>query len=80
MEGVEGVLPGLPCLVRLWISIPFRKIVGERVGEERGGRGEGRKLIVCDWQAGPFGRFLRLLHRHYEFRDAGVAGPVAKAS
>ena len=54
VEGVEGVLPGLPFLVCLWISIPFQTIVGEGVGEEEGGRGEGCKAIVCDWQAGTF--------------------------
>ena len=76
VEGIESVLPGLSHLVRLCLSIQFQTIVGEGVGKEEGGRGEGHKPIVCDWQAGTFCFFLRLLHRHDILRDAGVAGPV----
>ena len=29
VEGVEGVLPGLPCLVHLRFSVPLWKVVGK---------------------------------------------------
>ena len=77
VEGVEGVLPGLPRLFRLWISILFWIIVGGLVEKEEGGHGEGRNTIFCYWHAGMFGHFLRLLHRHDELRDVGVPGSVA---
>ena len=77
MEGVESVLPGLPHLVRLCLSIPFWTIIGEGVGEEDGGRGKGREPIVCDWQASTFLFFLRLLHCHDALRYVEVAVLVA---
>ena len=80
MDGVECVLPGLPCLVRLWLSVPLWVVVGKLFVEEEVGRGKWRKPVVDDCSAGTLVFFMRFLHRHDKLGDAGVAGPVARSS
>ena len=78
MDGVECVLPGLPCLVRLWLSVPLWVVVGKLFVEEEVGRGKWRKPVVDDCSAGTLVFLMRFLHRHDKLGDAGVAGPVAR--
>ena len=80
MDGVECVLPGLPCLVRLWLSVPLWVVVGKLFVEEEVGRGKWRKPVVDDCSAGTLVFLMRFLHRHDKLGDAGVAGPVARSS
>ena len=76
MDGVEGVLPGSPCLVGFWLPVPLWAVSGKGVGEEEGGCGECCQPVIVDWETGPLGLLLGFPHSHDELGNLGVAIPV----
>ena len=75
LEGFEITLPRRPRLIRPGFAVPGRAIVGKRICEGGGGRGEGGEPFVRNREFGVGSFPLRFFHAHYVLGYAGVSRP-----